>query len=426
MSDQTIPSGWQRLPLGEIIVEKNERVGNEGSPVVLSSTKYHGLVSSDEYFKKRVYSDDISKYKLVRRNWFAYATNHLSEGSIGLQTKYELGAVSPMYTVFETGEDIDPAFLSRVLKTPQMLNKYRNKDRASVDRRGGVRFPDFASIRIIIPPYPEQQRIAKVLDEFDAVIQQSKAGISKLKQLRAGLINDLLTCGINGNGEVRDSIAYPEQFKDSQLDKIPLDWVAAELSDLIAHTEYGISVPLKETTGIPVLRMNNMKNGEFDLADLKFSENGVTAKIKLRPFDILFNRTNSYELVGKTAIWRGQIPEATFASYLVRLTLVPNRINPEFLNLCLNFPFTQLAIKQYATPAVQQVNINPTNLRKVTIRLPKSLDEQELIVKRLAEYDQYVRDQEVNLKKLQQLKQGLLDDLVNGEVRIIADKQIEV
>ena len=103
-----IPEGWEVSTLGGFTQQEDERVGRR-NPVVLSSTKYHGLVPSSEYFKNRqIYSDSISSYRLVRRDWFAYATNHLTEGSIGLQENYDEACVSPVYTVFSCNASADP------------------------------------------------------------------------------------------------------------------------------------------------------------------------------------------------------------------------------------------------------------------------------------------------------------------------------
>src|SRR5262249_41490867 len=159
------------------------------------------------------------------------------------------------------------------------------------------------------------------------------------------------------------------------------------LSEVVPRAEYGISVSLDDEDGVPVLRMNNLKDGEMDLADLKYSSSAAASKLLLRPGDVLFNRTNSIEHVGRTAIWRGQAERTSFASYLVRLVPDKERLLPEYLNLWLNSESTQLLIRNFATVGVHQVNINPTNLRKTPILLPKSLDEQEKIIAFLSRVD---------------------------------------
>lgn len=80
-----MPDGWRHCSLGDLVRQESRRVGPEHAPEVLSSTKHHGLVPSRSYFKGRqIFSDDLSAYRVVESDWFAYATNHLAEGSIGI------------------------------------------------------------------------------------------------------------------------------------------------------------------------------------------------------------------------------------------------------------------------------------------------------------------------------------------------------
>jgi len=189
---------WESLSLGTITAEECERVGRlNPRPIVLSSTKHHGLVSSDDYFKNRaVYSDDLSSYKLVHNGWFAYATNHLTEGSIGLQSRYQIGCVSPIYTVFSCRKTVHPPYLYRLLKSDTTLRHYAIHDQASVDRRGAVRYRDFSKIGVLVPPISEQRRIAEVFDIFDERIAAERQYVEKARNVYLGLIDEA----------VRDSI----------------------------------------------------------------------------------------------------------------------------------------------------------------------------------------------------------------------------
>ena len=149
---------WRVGRLGDAVQQETARVGADPVPVVLSSTKHHGLVSSRSYFKGRqIFSDDLSAYRVVHPGWFAYATNHLAEGSIGLNDLGEAGCVSPMYTVFSALRHVDPKYLYRLLKSPWMLNEYQLREQASVDRRGSIRFGSFAEIPVTLPPLEAQR-----------------------------------------------------------------------------------------------------------------------------------------------------------------------------------------------------------------------------------------------------------------------------
>jgi type I restriction enzyme S subunit len=184
---------WDHVRVGNIASERSERNNGGGSIPVLSCTKYDGLVDSLAYFGKRVFSEDTSNYKVVRKGDFAYATNHIEEGSIGLLTHTEAGLVSPMYTVFRTDGRIVPEFLFRLLKTETYRQVFESFTSASVNRRGSLRWKQFATIPLKLPSVDEQNRIDDVLAVFDREIDLLRRELDALKTQKKGLMQKLLT-----------------------------------------------------------------------------------------------------------------------------------------------------------------------------------------------------------------------------------------
>jgi len=273
----------------------------------------------------------------------------------------------------------------------------------------------FGKIEVIQFTKPEQTKIAEILSTVDRAIEQTEALIVKQQRIKTGLMQDLLTRGIDEHGNLRSEKTH--QFKDSPLGRIPVEWDCMLLSRFVPSAEYGISTSLGES-GNPVLRMNNFFKGEADISDLKYTDLKVPEKLWLRGGDVLFNRTNSWEHVGRTGIWRGQVEKATFASYLVRLNPDPDMLLSELLNVWLNWEPTQIAMRRLATPAVQQVNINPTNLRAIHAAFPSSLNEQCEIVKRFTSMRNTISSCFESFKKLRSLKTALMEDLLTGKVRV--------
>lgn len=152
--------------------------------------------------------------------------------------------------------------------------------------------------------------------------------------------------------------------------------------------------------------------------DLRYLPRSVPAGLLLRDGDVLFNRTNSIEHVGKPALWRGELPEATFASYLVRLVPNRQRLLPEYLVEWLQRPLIRQRIRAIATVAVQQVNVNPTRLRELEIDVPGDLVFQRKAVGALSAFDDRIEAQREEQRKLAELKAGLVDDLLQGARRI--------
>ncbi len=187
------PADWRRVALGDVITEVSHRNPSGDDLPVLSCTKHRGLVLSEQYFGKRVYADDTSNYRLVKRGEFAYATNHIEEGSIGYQNVCDAGLVSPIYTVFKTTNEIDDDYLYRVLKSPLLIHFYQINTSASVDRRGSLRYYEFARIHIWIPCKLEQQAIAKVFTTDDQELTLLHAQRTALDQQKRGLMQRLLT-----------------------------------------------------------------------------------------------------------------------------------------------------------------------------------------------------------------------------------------
>jgi type I restriction enzyme S subunit len=274
---------------------------------------------------------------------------------------------------------------------------------------------DVLGIKIDLPPKPEQTKIAEILSTVDRAIEQTEALIAKQQRIKTGLMQDLLTRGIDEHGNLRSEQTH--QFKDSPLGRIPVEWDCTLLSRFVPSAEYGISTSLGES-GNPVLRMNNFFEGEADISDLKYTDLKVPEKLWLRDGDVLFNRTNCWEHVGRTGIWRGQVEKAIFASYLVRLNPDPDMLLSELLNVWLNWEPTQIAMRRLATPAVQQVNINPTNLRTIHAAFPTNLNEQCEIVKRFTSMRNTISSCFESFKKLRSLKTALMQDLLTGKIRV--------
>jgi type I restriction enzyme S subunit len=188
------PSDWQVMEIGQVASEVSALNGSNSDLPVLSCTKYDGLVDSLKYFDKQVFSHDTSKYKVVRHGQFAYATNHIEEGSIGYQNLTPAGLVSPIYTVFQSdAKRIDDGYFYKLLKTEKLRQIFSARTNSSVDRRGSLRWKDFARIHIPLPPVDEQREINAVLDDAKCEIALLQAEVKALKTQKRGLMQKLLT-----------------------------------------------------------------------------------------------------------------------------------------------------------------------------------------------------------------------------------------
>lgn len=184
------------------------------------------------------------------------------------------------------------------------------------------------------------------------------------------------------------------------------------LGGVLLKTQYGLNCPLSQQGAVPVFRMNNYANGRMIPSDLKFADlpPDVLSDYRLGRGDILFNRTNSADLVGKVGLFDLDGTYA-FASYLIRLVVDRSKVIPEFLNHLLNSPKEQSRIRLLATPGVSQCNINIESLKRLSFRIPP-LATQQQNVKILDAIDAAIAATRRVLGQMRRVRKALLADLL--------------
>jgi len=260
---------------------------------------------------------------------------------------------------------------------------------------------------IPLPPLPEQKKIAHILSTVQRAIEAQERIIQTTTELKKALMHKLFTEGLRG-----------EPQKQTEIGPIPESWEVVELGELISVAQYGMSVKGNPEGNYPILRMTNQVNGRIVANNLQFVEitDSDFRRFKVDRGDILFNRTNSLELVGRTAIHDIE-GDYVFASYLIRLRTNTERLNPFFLNLDFNRDETQVRLKSIATRAVSQSNISATRLKGFPIPLPNVNDQAE-IVRRAAAFDSKIALHQAKLTALQGLFRTLLHELMTAKTRV--------
>jgi type I restriction enzyme S subunit len=404
-----IPVDWSVANLGRYIKEVSQRSNESGSSIlVLSVTNTQGFVSSEKYFDKQVFSKDLSNYKVIHKNQFAYNPSRINVGSIARLKTYNKGLLSPMYVVFEATKELECNFLEYWISSQYFRNMVNANTQGTV--RNSVNFSTLAEFLLRYPPLSEQKKIAEILSSVDAVIENTRVVIDQTKTVKKGLMQELLTRGIPGRHK---------RFKKTELGMIPEEWKIQPVKELISVCQYGLNKPLlSEPVGTPILRMNNLSNGEINIDNLKYATltKEEEQKYILEQGDLLFNRTNSRDLVGKVALYRLGMKMA-FASYLLRLKVNHEKSDPIWLNYCFNTIEIQDKLSCLATPGVSQSNINARVMQSLKLRTP-SLREQKEISKLLESVNKQIKQESVILEKLSAIKSALMQVLLTGEVRV--------
>lgn len=280
---------------------------------------------------------------------------------------------------------------------------------------------DYLQQRFHLPEKPEQSRIALVLDTVDEAIAKTEAVIAKLRQMRAGLLHDILTRGLDKNGQLRDPIAHPEQFQDSPLGQIPKEWEVKALASCVSsEITYGIvqAGPHIED-GVPYIRTGDM-NGDCLVADqmLRTSPD-IAARFRR-------SRVQTGEVVCAIRATVGKVLPVPAELDGANLTQGTARIAPEsdmhptFLLWAIRGDRTQREIAR-EVKGTTFFEITLADLRRIRVAIPQDPDEQEHIAAAIQSMEAQLSTEAGGLAKLQSLKSGLMTDLLTGRVRVPAE-----
>ncbi|MCB1921419.1 MAG: restriction endonuclease subunit S [Candidatus Competibacteraceae bacterium] len=276
-----------------------------------------------------------------------------------------------------------------------------------------------------LPSPTEQSRIAAVLDTVDEAIAKTEAVIAKLKQVRAGLLHDLLTRGLDENGQLRDPIAHPEQFQDSPIGRIPNAWRIAQLCE-VADIASGVTLG-KNPTGagtleLPYLRVANVQDGYLDLADVKTVRifSSELDRFQLKYGDVLMNEGGDYDKLGRGTVWESQIPVCLHQNHVFRVRCRSDILNCYFLTAVSGSEVGKRYFLRSSKQSTNLASINSTQLNAFEVPVPH-LAEQETIIKVLSAQDNQLTVEAAGLTKLRAIKSALMTDLLTGRVRVPAD-----
>ncbi len=237
----------------------------------------------------------------------------------------------------------------------------------------------FNSLNVPLPPLDIQQKIVDEIHEFENKNNLLTVKIDKNRKLITDLING---CFVN----------YKEYL----------------LSDICTSVEYGTSSKSLQEGKVPVIRMGNIQNGKILLNDLVYTNNKEEIlKYSLKRNDVLFNRTNSPELVGKVGIYQHDRP-AIFAGYLIRINYIKEKILPLYLTYVLNSDRVRNYGFSVMSKSVHQANINGTLLKNYKIPVPP-IEEQQKIVSQIEELEKQITEAQIIIDNSKQQKQEILD-----------------
>ena len=295
-----------------------------------------------------------------------------------------------------------PELLPFIMQTDSFNDHSIKQSKGSVNPY--INFSDIDWYEFPLPPLDEQRRIADLLWTADDVVTNYQDILERTQLLKKSAVH-----------EYTQKSQITKKLKDTEFGELPETWFVEPLGNVLGAVQYGLSMPLYEKGKYPVFRMMNIIDGKMVANDMKYidlSDNEFRT-YKANKGDILFNRTNSADLVGKLGIFDLD-GDYVFASYLIRLVAKRNMILPEYLNFYLNSKEGQRRILAFATAGVSQTNINASNVQKVLVPIPP-VAEQNKIVSRLKQIDDSKQAIIEHIENSQKLKKQLLSKFLGKE-----------
>ncbi|MDP0025986.1 restriction endonuclease subunit S [Glaesserella parasuis] len=392
MKDKALPEGWNKINITKVFTQISTTGKNIATKDCLSVGKYPVIDQGAEYISG--YFNDETKVIPVENKVIVFG-DHTRNFKL-IDFDFIVGADG--VKIFQPAKDIDPDFFYYQCLSLNLPNKGYHRH-----------FRYLKECDLIYPSFSQQQKLAKKFTVLLSQVAEIKQRLEKIPVLLKTYRQSVLARAVNG-----ELSAKWREENGVSLES----WECGYIKDFVEKPIYGTSAKSQKEGKIPVLRMGNIQAGQIDWENLVYTSNDAEIqKYSLNKYDVLFNRTNSPELVGKTAIYLGE-REAIFAGYLIRVRC-KNMLNPKFLNYHLNSPFAKNYCLEVKSDGVSQSNINAQKLLAYPLNLP-SLEEQNYITQAVEKHLNFANQLEARvnaaLERINLMTQAILAKGFRGEL----------
>ena len=411
-----IPSEWHIEVLGECsnvtklagfeFTEYMEYI-DDGEIIALRALNLKNGKLNLEDIKKidKKVSESLTRSKLyINDVLFSYVG---TVGEVALIEENDKFHLAPNVAKLTFNDSIVPKFALQYLMSSNMRNEINRY--VTTTSQPALSMENIRKLKIIVPKKEEQEKISFILSTVDEQIDNVDALIEKNKELKKGLMQTLLIKGIGHT-----------KFKKTEIGEIPEEWELESMNKIVTSTQLGTNTLGKENEKIPMLKMGNLTIGGFDFNKLEYiseEELEMNKEYILSNGDFLFNTRNTLELVGKSAVWNSQIDKAIFNSNIMRIKYC-SKINDFYMGYYFSSDIGWKQLKSISTGTTSVAAIYTKDLMKIKVIIP-SIGEQEKIVSILLEVDKKIEEYENNKQKLEELKKGLMQQLLTGKIRVI-------
>ena len=417
-----IPDGWHLKQ----VVEFASKMQSGGTPKSDNLEYYNGEIPF-------VAIDDLSKSnKYISKTQKKITNKGLVNSSAWLVPKYSL-----LYSIYAT-LGVPRINLIEVATNQAILNIIPNKKIISLEflyylllekrntilshsahtTQSNLNAKVVKELEFVFPKSTiEQDKIAEILSKVDKAISETEIIIAKYNQIKTGLMQDLLTKGIDEKGNIRSEETH--EFKDSPLGRIPKEWDFLPIAN-IYDLKSGIT-PLRSNkkyfsreghNWVKTLDLNEDYLFETEEKVSDYALNNTS--LKLMPVNsILIAMYGGWEQIGRTAILK---KEAGTNQAITCLSNPKIEINSDFVQLLLQY--YRFKWKQFAVSTRKDPNITKTDIENFILTFPKDIKEQNSIADKINSIKENISLNEVELNKLKSIKTGLMQDLLSGKKRV--------
>ena len=428
MRGEPLPTGWSRKAVGDLfdmqlgkMLSKQASAGPEPRDYIANRHVQWDRVDLSNLDSMRFSATERAKYRLLPGDLLVCEGGEVGRTALWLGEQADVYYQKAIHRLRVRGGGILAGFMLRYMRYAADRGMFT--DLSSQTSIAHLTQEKLALLRVTLPPLPEQRRIAEILDTLDEAIRKTEQVIAKLQQMKQGLLHDLLTRGIDENGELRDPERHPEQFKDSPLGRIPRGWERKTIGGLLDGViDFRGRTPRKLGMHwgggrIPALSAKNVRMGGVDLTLETYYGSGDLYKRWMtkghaRRGDVLLTMEAP---LGNVA----QIPDNRqyiLSQRVVLLKFCPPHVTNDFMATQMrHYPF-QANLRRWST-GTTATGIQRAKLVLVPAVVPP-LAEQQRITSSVRAAESRLADEQAAADKLRTLKQGLMDDLLTGRVRV--------
>ncbi|ABM19467.1 restriction endonuclease subunit S [Marinobacter nauticus] len=367
-----------------------------------------------------------TNYFLLKSGEFAYNKSYSNGYPVGVVRRlkrYDSGILSPLYICFDmSSSEVDELYAEHFFDSQWFIDEINQIAKEGARNHGllNVGVGEFFDLEFVLPPLPEQQKIAAILSSVDDVIEKTRAQIDKLKDLKTGMMQELLTKGIGSDG-----VPHTE-FKDSPVGRVPVSWEIVRLGD-VSKVQGGFAFKSADATdnGCRWLKIANVGRGTVVWGEKSFLPNEFLSEYSdfaLKEADIVVALTRPV-ISGELKV--AQLMKSDAPSLLNQRVA---RVIPKLSRVSREYLFTLLSWRKVANDIEQAIfgtdppNVSTKQIESLCYPLPPR-EEQDLIASSLGAVSNRIRTLSNKLDQLRGTKEALMQDLLTGKVRVNVDQK---